>query len=111
MSSSPLLWFVVFVGLFEALAQSSIQSAERFQNKSYIGLAVVSYAVVCILLYKSYQYKGVGIVNVLWSGVSIVLMISIGYFIFGERITFVEWIGVVCILIGMCIIHACYKHV
>lgn len=106
-SMPPLMTAVALVGIFEAFAQSSIQWAQKYDSKWHLLLAVGCYTVVSIFLYVAYNYKGVGIVNVLWSGMSIVLMLTIGYFIFDEKVTFMEWVGIAFIFVGMMIINVC----
>lgn len=69
----------------------------------FILFAVLCYAGVTALLYRAYEYKGVGLVNVLWSGVSVIMMLAIGYLVFKERLIMREWIGVAFIAIGLCI--------
>jgi multidrug transporter EmrE-like cation transporter len=68
--------------------------------------ALACYAGVIVCLFAAYRYKGAGIVNTLWSGVSIVLMLLIGMVVFSERITAMEWVGVGAILAGFAIINA-----
>ena len=52
------------------------------------------YAVVAYCIFLAYNYKGVGMVNTLWSGMSILLMIAVGIFLFKEKIRLIEGIGV-----------------
>lgn len=96
------LYFIVLcVSLFEALAQSSVHYANIKKNKLYIGVGIFCYIIVSFLIYKAYDFKGVGTVNAIWSGMSIVLMISIGYFVFKEKITKMECLGILFILFGI----------
>lgn len=106
-SFPPLMTAVVLVGVFESFAQSAIQWAHRNDSKWHLLIAIACYSVVSVFLYVAYNYKGVGMVNVLWSGMSILLMLTIGYFIFDEKISKLEWLGIVFILIGMMIINIC----
>lgn len=104
---TPLMAAVFFTALFEAFAQSSVQWAHRYQSTWHFLLALMCYAVVCFFLYVAYNYQGVGIVNALWSGMTIVMMLAIGYFVFEERLTRWEWVGVAFIVTGMLIINVC----
>ncbi len=49
----------------------------------------------------SYKYKGMGIVNVLWSGISVLTVISTGIIFFNEKITKLDWIGIIFIILGI----------
>lgn len=57
--------------------------------------------IVTVFLYVAYSYKGVGIVNALWSGLSILAMVAIGTLVFKEKIKAKEWIGILFILVGL----------
>lgn len=104
----PVIIPVIFVCIFETLAQTSVKWAHDKKNVLLVSISVLCYAAVSAFLYKAYAYKGIGMVNVMWSGMSILLMLSIGYFIFGERISYSEWIGVLLISLGIVIIHTGY---
>jgi multidrug transporter EmrE-like cation transporter len=49
----------------------------------------------------SYKYKGMGLVNILWSGMSILVICSVGITYFGEKITMMDKIGMALIVAGM----------
>ena len=101
-----LIPIVIAVGVFEAIAQSCLQKAQKTARRWLILVGLLCYGIVSILLYASYYYKGMGIVNAMWSGISIVLMLFLGRTLFDERVNRVEWIGVGLILIGVVIINS-----
>jgi multidrug transporter EmrE-like cation transporter len=75
-----------------------------FRNKTkvrYFMLGVIAYSVVCYLLVRSYNYKGMGLINCIWSGLSILLILTIGIIIFNEPINKIDVLGVVFIIIGI----------
>lgn len=94
------------VAFFEAIGQSLIAYAHKKKSVAYVILAMVSYCFVTLFLYIANHYKGVGMVNALWSGMSIILMIAIGRFFFAEKIKPGEWIGIGLILSGILLIQA-----
>lgn len=97
-----MLWvFIIIVAIAEALGQSSLALGRKSGNSIWLLGGMLCYAVVAYGLYMSYKYKGVGIVNALWSSISIVLMLAIGYFYFNERLAAMEWVGVICIIVGV----------
>lgn len=109
MLKTPLLIAILFVALFEAVGQTCIKLAHMY-NKLYMILAIISYAIVSFFLYVSYNYKGVGIVNALWSGLSIILMITIGLLFFKEKIGKREWLGIILIISGLLLINLTSKE-
>lgn len=70
----------------------------------YFIIGVLFYSIVCFLLVQSYKYKGMGIVNVLWSGLSILVILSVGIIFFNEKVTTYDKIGIFFILLGMFLI-------
>lgn len=108
----PLVASVLAVSAFEALGQSSAQLGRNCVTDNsharawaFLTLAVACYAGVTYFLFVSYQYKGVGIVNAMWSGLSILLMMAIGFVFFNERATRREYLGVLFIFAGVLLIN------
>jgi multidrug transporter EmrE-like cation transporter len=100
-----LIFIVLSIALFEALAQSSIQYARMYMKPIGILAGMFCYAAVAMLLYAAYKYRKLGIVNALWSSLSIVMMLAIGYFFFQEKLSILDKVGVVFILIGVIVIN------
>lgn len=76
-------------------------------SKTYLYAAgVVSYSVVCYLLLLSYNYKSMGLINVMWSGLSVLAVLAAGVLFFHERITTMDAVGVVLTLAGIALIVA-----
>lgn len=97
-----LLLIIISISLCELMGQCCLKYFNVNQNKPfYYGLAILFYAMVCFLLIKSYKYKDMGIINVLWSGISILVIMSGSIIFFGEKITTMDKIGVVFIIIGI----------
>ncbi len=96
-----LLGIILGIGLCELCGQSCLKYFNINNKIQYYIYGVIFYALVCFLLYKSYKFKGMGIINVLWSGLSILLILSISIIFFGEKITTKDKIGIVFIILGM----------
>lgn len=99
-----LLFYILCVAIFETAGQSFLKLANTRKTTIYFILGIASYAFVSTFLYLSYTYKGVGLVNALWSGISILMMMLVGYFFFKERFATTELIGVGLILAGIIVI-------
>jgi small multidrug resistance pump len=107
-----LLFAIACVAIFEALGQSSMAMARRSIDKKimYAMLGMICYCFVAYGLYVSYQWKGVGMVNAMWSSLSIIVMITIGHVFFKERLDAYEWIGVLLMIVGIVITQMAPPH-
>jgi len=101
--NTSLLIAIACVATFEAFGQSSMALARKSGVILWLFVGMACYCVVAYGLYVAYQWKGVGMVNALWSSLSIMIMLVIGYFVFEERLNSFEWFGVVMIIIGICV--------
>jgi multidrug transporter EmrE-like cation transporter len=99
-----ILTIVLMISLCEACGQSIAFIAYQKRKIALLLVAWLFYLFVVYFLYQAYKYKGVGYVNILWSGITTLLMITIGYFLFKERLNKIEWIGAGFIIIGMIIL-------
>lgn len=82
----------------------------NYTQYQYYFYALMLYAVVCYLLVKTYDYQGMGLVNVLWSGISILFGLFAGAIFFKESITDLDKIGVICVITGISLIVYKGKH-
>ena len=105
-----ILGIVLMISLCEAVGQSITFLAHKKSVFAYLLIAWFFYLAVVYFLYQAYKYKGVGFVNILWSGITTLLMVCIGYFFFNERFSKFEWIGAGFIIVGMVILLT-YKSV
>ncbi len=61
----------------------------------YYLFGVFAYALVCWLLLQSYYFKGMGMVNVLWSGMSILVILTASIIMFNEQLSLCDKIGII----------------
>jgi drug/metabolite transporter (DMT)-like permease len=99
---TPTLFLVFLISSTETIAQVCLKHMFLDPQKYWLYIAaVLCYAVVCILLFISYRYNGMGIMHVLWSSASILLAVGIGIFYFRENITTLDKVGILLIITGM----------
>ncbi len=97
-----LIGLVVLISLSECFGQSSLKRYYNDPTKTYFYfIGVLFYAVVCLLLVMSYKFSGMGLVNILWSGISVLTILTTGILFFDETVTRMDWAGVVLILAGI----------
>jgi multidrug transporter EmrE-like cation transporter len=101
-AQSALLLLVLAISISECLGQSCLKTYHKSPEKTHLYIAgVLFYTIVCALLVMSYKYKGMGLVNVLWSGLSVLVILSTGMLFFGEDITRMDMIGAAMIVAGI----------
>lgn len=113
MFNFTLILMILGISISEVVGQSSLQYYHKETSEyQYFLIAVLCYAMVCYLLLQSYNYKGMGIVNTLWSGTSIIVILFVGIFFFNEKIYIGDIIGIILILIGFFLIsyNNGYEH-
>lgn len=97
-----ILVIIILISIFECIAQGCLKKYFQKKNNLYLfGIGVICYTVVCYLLVQSYGFKSMGMVNCLWSGVSILFIVWIGYAFFNEKIAVQDIVGIVLIIIGI----------
>ena len=90
------LIIICLISLCELFGQSCLKYLHINESKYYYYfLAVIFYAFVCYLLLLSYKF------NVLWSGISVLVILSSSMIFFGETITTMDKIGVVLVILGI----------
>lgn len=86
MLDNLILFYITLIVIFESVAQSCLKTYSNTNNYSYFFVGIVSYSIVSWLLCQSYNHKGgLGIVNLIWSAVSIIASTIIGIIMFKEK--------------------------
>ena len=83
------IYAVVLITIFEAIAQLCLKKFQKGNPTNYVYflLGMLFYMAVCGLLCVCYSHKGhLGRVNLMWSCMSIVFVIIVGYVFLQEKI-------------------------
>ena len=97
-------WMVtilLFIVASEALAQTCIKKCKVTQKWHFFLLAVLFYSLVCVGLYTMYGYKTMGIVNLIWSCLSILSILTVGVVFFHEEINRYDIAGIILVFLGL----------
>ena len=93
--------FLLFTILSETAAVICMKLSTGFQNKLYTVAAVITYALSFVFLTLSLKSLPAGIANAIWAGASTVLVTVLGLFIFKERLSTVQIVSMVLIVLGL----------
>lgn len=102
MNTQIILLLALIMSICELIGQSCLKYLNKNPSKyHYYFMAVLFYSIICYLLLESYKYKSMGLMNIIWSGISILIVITVGITFFGETISFSDKIGVFFVLLGL----------
>ncbi len=99
-----LYWLTILV-IFENTALYFIKK-ESIENKNkYIIYSCLIYGLIIpFLLLKTLKYEGIGLVNFFWNIFSTISGFLIGIYLFGEKITNKQMIGIIVSITGLYLI-------
>lgn len=101
MNRTSIILIIIIVAILESLSHANLKYVYNSQNKKYFILSIALYAIICVLLYIVYHYKTLASATALWSGMSIILALFIGWKVFNEHLTPADYIGIILIVIGI----------
>ena len=87
------------------MAISCVKEYHINGNIKYFIAAIFLYSLVCYCLNKSFYYTTMGITNIVWSGMSILLVTLAGVLLFREKIHMHDIIAGSMIAIGILILR------
>ena len=106
MLDNLILFYITLIVVFEAVAQSCLKTYSNTNNYNYFFVGIVSYAIVSWLLCQSYNHKGgMGLVNLIWSALSIITSTIIGIMMFKEQFHAHDIIATLLITAGIMILR------
>jgi small multidrug resistance pump len=99
-------WLYLFIAILaEAAGTSALKAAEGFTKFVPSSIVVIGYGVAFYFLSLSLKFIPMGIGYAIWSGVGIVLISLIGFFIYNQELDVPAVIGIILILIGVIVIQ------
>lgn len=104
---NPAIVYAVLVVaiVFEVLGTSAMQAAQHFTRLVPTIAMVVCYAIAFFFLSWSLRYVPVGIAYAIWSGLGIVLISLVGYFVFGQKLDPAALVGLGLIIAGVLVLN------
>ena len=96
---------VLSIVLSETIAISFLKKFSLTANWLFFALGLVFYTLVSVLLIKSFKYEEMGIVNVLWSALSVLMVVGSGVIFFKEHVTLFEGVGILFVVLGVLILR------
>ncbi|WP_208623231.1 SMR family transporter [Vibrio hangzhouensis] len=95
----------------EVIATSFIPKTEQFTRLTPSLVVAIGYGIAFFLLSVTVKSMPVGIVYAIWSGAGIVLVATIGYFVYGQKLDLPAVIGIGFIISGVLIVNLLSKSI
>ena len=105
MNPSLVYAMLIVAIVFEVLGTSAMQAAQHFTRVVPTVIMVVCYAIAFYFLSSTLRVIPVGIAYAIWSGLGIVLISLVGYFVFGQTLDFAAILGLGLIIAGVVILN------
>lgn len=109
-SMPPMLALSIAI-VCEVIATSYIPKAEQFTKMMPSTVVLIGYGIAFFLLSVTVKTMPVGVVYAIWSGAGIVLVATVGYFVYGQRLDLPALVGIGFILTGVMIVNLLSKTV
>ncbi|HHF2921949.1 TPA: multidrug efflux SMR transporter [Vibrio alginolyticus] len=109
-SMPPMLALSIAI-VCEVIATSYIPKTEQFTKVMPSTVVLIGYGTAFFLLSVTVQTMPVGVVYAIWSGAGIVLVATVGYFVYGQRLDLPALVGIGFIIAGVLIVNLLSKTV
>jgi len=98
------LWLAAAI-LSEVIATSALKASDGLQQWRPAVLVVVGYVCAFYALAQALRTIPVGVAYAIWSGVGIVIVSLIGYWLFKQRLSTGELAGIALIAVGVVVLQ------
>ncbi|WP_043970466.1 MULTISPECIES: DMT family transporter [Acinetobacter] len=103
-------WVILFIAITaEVIATSALKSSEGFTKPLASIVVVVGYIIAFYCLSLTLKTIPVGVAYAIWSGVGIVLITTVAWFVFDQKLDVWGIIGIVLIMSGVLILNLLSK--
>ena len=109
MNPAMLYAVLVLAIIFEVLGTSAMQAAQHFTKLVPTLIMVVCYAIAFYFLSYTLRVIPVGIAYAIRSGLGIVLISLVGYFVFGQKLDLAAILGLGLIIGGVVVLNVFSK--
>ena len=103
--------FLAIAIVSEVIATSALKASEGFTRLAPSAVVVVGYGVAFYFLALTLRTIPIGIAYAVWSGVGIVLITALAWWLFGQRLDGPAILGMSLIVSGVIVIHVFSKSV
>lgn len=103
--------FLIIAILAEVIVTSALKASEGFSKPMASTIVVVGYAIAFYFLSLTLKAIPVGIAYAVWSGIGIVLVAILSWFLYGQKLDMAAIIGMTFIIVGVVIMNVFSKAI
>jgi len=105
-------WLFLFVAIVsEVIATSALKSSEGFSRFWPSVIVVVGYGIAFYCLALTLRVIPMGVVYAVWSGIGIVLITLVGWFLFDQKLDLPAVLGIGLVAAGVVVMNVFSKTV
>jgi small multidrug resistance pump len=105
-------WFFLAIAIVsEVIATSALKASNGFTRLAPSAVVVIGYCVAFYCLSLTLRTIPVGIAYAVWSGVGVVLISSVGWIVYGQRLDLAALVGMALIVAGIIVLNAFSRSV
>jgi len=97
--------FLALSILTETIGTTALQMSQQFTRLGPSIVVLISYGISIFFMSLALKYMPVGLVYAIWSGLGIVLIATIGWFLFGQKLDTAAVLGIMLIMAGLVVIQ------
>lgn len=97
--------FLLCTILSESAAVICMKLSNGFQDKMFSAIAIITYAASFVFLTLALRSLNAGVANAVWAGASTLLVAILGVFILHEKMTVVQVVSLLLVVIGIMGLH------
>lgn len=101
----PVYLILALAILAETIGTTALKASEQFTRWGPSVVVVLAYGVSFYLLSITLKTMPVGVVYALWSGLGIISIAIIGWFVFDQKLDLPAVVGMIMIVGGIAVIH------
>ena len=99
-------WMYLMIAIVaEVIATSALRESDGFTRAGPIAIVVVGYSAAFYFLALTLRIIPVGVAYAVWSGVGIVLISLVGWFLFGQKLNAPALGGMALIVMGVAVLN------
>jgi len=99
-------WAYLLIAIVsEVIATSALKACEGFSKLVPSLLVIAGYGTAFFFLSLTLRSIPVGIAYAVWSGLGVILVTLVSWFLFNQRLDFAGWLGILFISTGVIILN------